>query len=322
MEKNKQFAAKALAVFVLSSVIALAMLPAMAFGAGDSGTAQSGWTTITNTDPDSGEYGKSYKWRIASTVTVSDGIVTDVVINGKGVELPNVPEMERPYFTPCHELMEAKIIDAGIDASNPEAVDAVDIVSGATHTSYWIKVATKEALVKWNDADISKGSVAITGTQPIYASKPLTPAVTVKTKNGVALGSSDYSVVYSNNTNVGTATAIITGKGSYRGSKTATFTIAPAAQTIAPAKATYTVKFNKVKKKNQAIAVKFNANGGGKITYGAAKSGKVSIAKNGKVTVKKGTKKKTYALNVKVTAAATGNYKATTVTVPLKVKVA
>ena len=325
MRKFGRKVIRSVAAVAVASVMALAMAPVMALADDASSTVQSGWTTITNvteTNPESGDYHKSYGWRIVSTVTVTDGVVTDVVVTGKGIAMPNVPEMERPYWEPCHFLMEENLINAKINANDPASVDGVDIVSGATQTSYWIKEATKEALVKWNDVDLANGTVALAGATPVYTGKALTPALTVKAKDGTVLGSADYTAAFKNNTNVGVATVTVTGKGSYRGSNTATFTIAPAAQTITPAKATYTVKFNKVKKKNQTIAVKFNANGGGKITYAAAKSGKVSIAKNGKVTVKKGAKKKTYTLNVKVTAAATGNYKAATVTVPLKVKVA
>ena len=95
------------------------------------------------------------------------------------------------------------------------------------------------------------------------------------------------------------------------------------AQTVAPAKKTYTVKLAKVKKKAQKIAVKFKASGNGKITYKAAKTagGKVKIAKNGKVTVAKGTKKGPYTLKVKVTAAATTSHNAVTQTIKLKIRV-
>ena len=61
------------------------------------------------------------------------------------------------------------------------------------------------------------------------------------------------------------------------------------------------------------------------VTYAKAsvsnKKGKVSIAKNGKITVKKGTKKGTYNVKIKVTLAKNGNYKQLTQTVVGKVKV-
>ena len=294
-----------------------------------SGTAQSSWTTITNvteTDPESGDYHKSYGWRIVSTVTITDDIVTDVSILGKGIAMPSVPEMELQYYEPCHYYMEENIVNANIDATKPDSVDAVDVVSGATQTSYWIKEATKEALVKWNaaiEADLANATVKLAASSYTYTGKAFTPAVTVVSNGGVTLTQgTDYTVAYANNVNAGKATVTVTGIGNYNGTNAATFQIAPATQTIKAAKATYKVKYAKVKKKAQKVAVKFTANGGGKVTYAAAKSGKVSIAKNGKVTVKKGAKKGTYTLKVKVTAAAKGNYAKTTSTVKLKVKVA
>lgn len=58
-----------------------------------------------------------------------------------------------------------------------------------------------------------------------YTGKPVKPAVTIKDgrytlKNGV-----DYTVSYENNKEIGTATATITGKGLYKGTVTAKFTI-------------------------------------------------------------------------------------------------
>ena len=88
-----------------------------------------------------------------------------------------------------------------------------------------------------------------------------------------------------------------------------------------------TVKFSKLKKKNQTIALK-NAitvsKPQGKVTY-AKSSGNAKITINktsGKITVKKGLKKGTYKVKIKVTAAGNATYnKATkTVTVTIKVK--
>jgi hypothetical protein len=59
-----------------------------------------------------------------------------------------------------------------------------------------------------------------------YTGKAITPTVTLSTPAG--LSTADYEVTYSNNVNAGTATAIVTGKGKYGGTKTATFAITPA----------------------------------------------------------------------------------------------
>jgi surface protein len=58
-----------------------------------------------------------------------------------------------------------------------------------------------------------------------YTGTDLTPAVVVKDGNTTLTLDTDYTVAYSDNTNVGTATVTITGIGNYTGAKTQTFTI-------------------------------------------------------------------------------------------------
>ena len=73
--------------------------------------------------------------------------------------------------------------------------------------------------------DISKASVVLEKTSYAYDGKPKTPSVTVKLGAKTLSPNTDYTVSYSNNTNVGTAKATVTGKGNYTGSKSVTFTI-------------------------------------------------------------------------------------------------
>lgn len=86
-----------------------------------------------------------------------------------------------------------------------------------------------------------------------------------------------------------------------------------------------TVKFTKLKKKNQTIALKnvmTVSKAQGKVTFKKASGNKkITVAKNGKITVKKGLKKGTYKIKVKVTAAGTAEYKTATKTVTIAIKV-
>ena len=91
---------------------------------------------------------------------------------------------------------------------------------------------------------------------------------------------------------------------------------------------TAAVKYKKLKKKNQKLAVTkvitFTKKGQGKLTYTKASGNKkISISKTtGKVTVKKGLKKGTYKIKVKVKAAGNANYNASTwKTATFKIKV-
>jgi hypothetical protein len=92
------------------------------------------------------------------------------------------------------------------------------------------------------------------------------------------------------------------------------------------AKKTKTIKYSKLKKKNQAFKINAKVKEKAKTTYEltsvskkAAK--KIKVSKSGKVTVKKGLKKGSYKISVNITAKETENYRETTTPVKLTVKV-
>ena len=71
---------------------------------------------------------------------------------------------------------------------------------------------------------LSKCSVTLSSTSAIYSGQPLTPYVTVK-DNGKVVDKSSYRVGYSYNTEIGTATVTVKGKGFYTGTVTRMFDI-------------------------------------------------------------------------------------------------
>lgn len=77
----------------------------------------------------------------------------------------------------------------------------------------------------YSDNDIVKATVSSIPTQ-LYTGKPIKPAVEIKLKGKVLKSGTDYTLAYKNNTNMGTATVTITGKGSYKGERSVTFRIA------------------------------------------------------------------------------------------------
>ena len=72
---------------------------------------------------------------------------------------------------------------------------------------------------------IEKATVTLTATYYLYDTKAKKPAVSVSLNGKTLTAGTDYSVTYKNNTNIGTASVIITGKGNYTGTVTKTFTI-------------------------------------------------------------------------------------------------
>lgn len=163
-----------------------------------------------------------------------------------------------------------------------------------------------------------------------YTGKALTPGVTVKLGEKTLVKDTDYTVTYANNTNAGKATVKIQGNGNYGGEVTTSFTINQANNTLAASGKSVKIKKKKVRKKAQKLAagaVLAISNAKGTVTYkgvGVNKKSKKALkinASNGQVTVKKKTKKGTYKMNVTVTAAGNGNYKAASVTRTITVKV-
>ena len=191
---------------------------------------------------------------------------------------------------------------------------------------------------------VSKGSLdnATVSEIPVqtYTSSSITPSVTV-TLNGEQLEQGkDFTVSYSDNVNAGTAKVTVTGTGGFIGSKEVTFAIEKASQDVVCASAAKTKtfkaakkgKFKKKLKKNTSISAAamkklFGITANGSLSFAKASvTGKakkfVNISSAGKVIIKKGLKKGTYALKIKVSAAATANYKAaSSKTVTLKIKV-
>lgn len=83
---------------------------------------------------------------------------------------------------------------------------------------------TKETTFKINAKTLPSNPV-LSVTSYTYDGKAKTPGVTVKDGTKTLVNNTDYTVRYSNNTNVGTATVTVTGKGNYTGSKSTTFRI-------------------------------------------------------------------------------------------------
>ena len=181
-------------------------------------------------------------------------------------------------------------------------------------------------------------SVPVSGlVTKTYTGKPLTQDLgKLEMGETILTEGADYQVKYKNNINAGTAIVLIEGTGNFVGSISTAFTIKKAANPLTMKARTATVKYSKLKKKAQTLAVtrviNFTKDAKDKKTYtlSSARKGKKSFKKyftinksTGKVTVKKGLKKGAYRVKVKVRAAGNANYlasagKAVTFTVKVK----
>ena len=185
---------------------------------------------------------------------------------------------------------------------NRDAGEALLIFSGKGNYT-----GIKTVTFKINPATISDSDV--TGlSEKIYTGKALTQSPVVKIGSTTLDVDTDYTVAYNNNTNVGTATVIITGKGNYTGTKTATFTINKADQSITAKTSTSSIAVGKT----ATVAVTGNK---GKVTYMSSDVNIATVnASTGVVTGKKaGT------VTITATAAATANYNAASKTIKITV---
>ena len=132
----------------------------------------------------------------------------------------------------------------------------------------------KSSLVE--KADISNAKISEIKTQT-YNGKNIQPNVTVKNGSKTLTKGTDYTVKYSNNKNIGTATVTVTGIGDYQGAKATTFT-------ITPAKVNTTVKSTKAKTANVSIKKVAGSVSGYQVVYANNSKFTKSVTKNVKAT--------------------------------------
>ena len=75
-------------------------------------------------------------------------------------------------------------------------------------------------------ADLTKTTISLSASSFIYDGAEKKPAITIKAGKKQLTLNKDYTISYKNNTNVGTASVTVTGKGNYTGTISKSFTIA------------------------------------------------------------------------------------------------
>ncbi len=183
------------------------------------------------------------------------------VRNGKADEWANA------YAERIQEQLDAKKTEFSISADNasyPPGICGIQngIIAATLNAREWTTAdGTKATLVATSQVDVesstnwtavynftasyakpteTKTSIAgasVTAPAQTYTGSALKPAPTVTLKGKILTQGTDYTVAYANNTNAGTATVTVTGKGSYTGSATSTFKISAADASKATVKA-------------------------------------------------------------------------------------
>ena len=157
-------------------------------------------------------------------------------------------------------------------------------------------------------------TITLSKTSYSYNGKVQKPTITVKDSAGNKLSSGSYSVTYDSGcTNAGTYNVKVNFKGNYKGSKSLSYKITPAAQkmTVKTSARTYTYTTAK------AQTFSIGASAKTPVSYKSSNTKYVTVDKKGKVTVKKGSPWGTY--TVTATAAKNKNYSGAAKTITIKI---
>ena len=130
-----------------------------------------------------------------------------------------------------------------------------------------------------------------------FTGKNITQSITVKYNGKTLKNGTDYTVSYSSNKNIGTATVKITGKGSYTGTITKTFKINPAKQEIQKLTAKSKAFFVDWVQKGSATGYEIQYATNSKFT--SAKKVTITNNKTDKTTISKLSGKKKYYVRVR-----------------------
>ena len=144
------------------------------------------------------------------TVTVGDGIDFD----GVGTYADEKFQIVSPVGTWQNVDTKAYYASADLPAR-----------TAATYTAAEKPVAPDNPDQPAQPTDISGATVTLSSTSYTYDGTAKKPGVTVTLAGQRLAEGTDYTVSYANNVNAGTATVTVTGKGSYTGAATASFTI-------------------------------------------------------------------------------------------------
>ena len=171
--------------------------------------------TITGT-------GNNYTGTIIKNYTIKANLATYGMISAIADQVYTGYQITPQVTLTCGGNLLNQGSDYTVTYMNNTDVGRATVMASATSDSYYIGSATGSFNIS-NTA----GGMEITGygCAYTYTGYPIAPDVVV-TMNGKVLNrGTDYTVTYSNNTNVGTATMTVTGIGSFSGTKTITYQI-------------------------------------------------------------------------------------------------
>ena len=180
-----------------------------------SGNVNVGTATVTVTGKGYYTGSRSVTFKITKPVSALD------------VTAPKAQSYIGKALTPVPTVKDgSKALAAGTDytlsyKNNTDAGTATVTVTGKGNYT-----GSRSVTFKISPRSLSKVSVTAPKAQ-VYTGKALKPAPVVKDGSKALAAGTDYTLSYKNNTDAGTATVTVTGKGNYTGSRSVTFKISP-----------------------------------------------------------------------------------------------
>ncbi len=155
------------------------------------------------------------------------------LVYDKNAQLIRTESCKAVSWTHNDEKTHDAVCKCHLILAEAEAHRIVQIVTPATSKSdgFIKKTCSKCGFVNYSTIKKIK-TISLKYTSTTYTGKNLKPGVTVKDAAGKTISSSNYTVTYSNNKNVGTATVTIKFKGKYSGTIKKTFAINPKTTTV------------------------------------------------------------------------------------------
>ncbi|MDE7083183.1 MAG: MBG domain-containing protein, partial [Clostridia bacterium] len=223
-------------------------------------TLPSGWsrsgTTVTIPGGTSvGSYNISvtpdsnHQWSSGSSTTSARTL--SISINRAGISQPTLSASSVTYSqsSQTFTISSVSYMTVTLPSGWSRSGTTITIPGGTSVGSYNISV-TPDSNHQWSSgssttsartlsisitaASVSSATINLSQTSLVYTSGELKPTVTSVTIGSTTVPSSDYTISYSNNIIVGTATVTITAKNNYTGTCSTTFTITKATPTANP----------------------------------------------------------------------------------------
>ncbi|MBO4721297.1 MAG: hypothetical protein J5658_15705 [Prevotella sp.] len=169
-----------------------------------------------------------------ATVTIDDNLAHGKITSSvSGTKATLTAEPADGYFLCFDDLTVKAFTDAGgAEGRRRAPIPIYDIEVTNNGDGTYTFDMPDEGYDVFVTAVFRQASVTLPAGPFTYNGSAQTPAPTVKIGGAPLTVSTDYSVGYSDNTNVGTATVTVTGKGKYFGTATSTFTIGQQTLTI------------------------------------------------------------------------------------------